>query len=308
MKISVASANFFNLGRDSDDEIKAGFKRMKAVGFDAVDIDFGSFCDRAGFISGDVGDFFSAGEDEKAAKVSKIKSFADEAGIVFSQMHAPFPTYIKDNDSANSRLHSAIVDCIKACRVLGCPHVVVHPVFFQYDEKMEPDEEWDANIRFYSSFIDIAKENGVKICLENMFVNFKGHIIGACCSDTYEAVGLIDELNETAGENIFAFCLDIGHLNLIGKNIYNAILELSDCIEALHIHDNYGVHDNHDVPYSGNIDWDAFIKGMRAIEYKGNLSFETGVKPIEKYPEPLRDMALRSLAETGNYFREEILK
>jgi sugar phosphate isomerase/epimerase len=160
----------------------------------------------------------------------------------------------------------------------------------------------------YDDLLKTAKENGVKICLENMFVSYKDHVIGAICSDTYEAVAYIDELNEIAGEDIFCFCLDTGHINLLSKNIYNAILELGDCIETLHVHDNYGVKDSHDVPFAGNTDWEAFIKGIKEIGYKGNMNFEIASGAINKYPEELRNDALRLLSATGRHFVKEIEK
>lgn len=41
-------------------------------------------------------------------------------------------------------------------------------------------------------------------------------IYSAICSDIPEACVYIDKLNEIAGEKLFGFCLDTGHLNLLG--------------------------------------------------------------------------------------------
>ncbi len=295
MKISMSSDYFLNFGKNTVEELDAAFKRMSELGFEAIDL------------SGCVGDFYSKPEEEKIERYKAVKAAADKWGIEIGQFHAPFPSFYKDEET-NARLNKEICECIRACKILDCPYIVIHPAFFRYEERMDAETEWETNIKFYSSFIDVAKESGVKICLENMFTNFKGHIIGACCSDTYEAVAYIEELNGIAGENLFCFCFDSGHINLLGKNMYNTIVELGDVIETLHVHDNYGNdRDSHDVPYSGNTDWDSFIEGLKAIGYKGNMNFEIGAAAITKYPKDIQNSALKLLSETGRYFRKEII-
>ena len=131
------------------------------------------------------------------------------------------------------------------------------------------------NIERYSRLIPEAKKYGVTLCLENMFTAYRGKIYSACCSDIDVACRYIDTLNEIAGQKCFGFCLDTGHLLLLGKDVKNAMVQLGDRIEAFHVHDNNGVNDQHLAPYMGVLDWNRFVEGLRAIRYDKTLSFET---------------------------------
>ena len=45
-------------------------------------------------------------------------------------------------------------------------------------------------------------------------------------------------------------------------------------IQALHIHDNDCIHDDHQIPFSMNIDFSPIIKALRDIDYKGWFTLE----------------------------------
>lgn len=158
----------------------------------------------------------------------------------------------------------------------------------------------------------MAKKCGIVICLENMFIDQKAHLTEGACSDFVEAAAWIDELNEIAGEEIFGFCFDVGHANILGKNLYQSVLALGGRLKILHIHDNDGVSDLHTMPYtfarswnSAATDWEGFLRGLREIKYEGVINFET-FRCMESFPEELHPFVLRLLAEMGRYFSAQI--
>ena len=120
------------------------------------------------------------------------------------------------------------------------------------------------------------------------------------CTDPKEACMYIDTLNGLAGETLFAFCLDIGHLTLLGYDPCYALETLGDRVVALHVHDNYGVTDDHSVPYCGVTDWNRFILGMKKINFKGYFNFETGGIQKALPPEMATDV-MKFIAATGRY-------
>ena len=85
----------------------------------------------------------------------------------------------------------------------------------------------------------------------------------------------IDELNEKAGREAFGFCLDTGHMLLVGKRFETFVPILGSRLKTLHLHDNDGVLDRHLAPFAGQLNWEDFINSMRDVGYKGDLSFET---------------------------------
>jgi sugar phosphate isomerase/epimerase len=91
------------------------------------------------------------------------------------------------------------------------------------------------------------------------------------------------------------------------------ILTLGKRLKVLHIHDNDGIADLHQVPFTftrtrennPSTDWEGFIRALRAIAYDGVLNFETA-PVLRSFPEGLRPQALHMLAEIGQYFAREI--
>ena len=126
-------------------------------------------------------------------------------------------------------------------------------------------------------------------------------------SDMNEAIYYIDAFNRIAEEEIFGFCLDIGHLLLLGLDTKTCMEKLGSRIKALHIHDNDGVDDLHLSPYLGVTDWERFLKGLIAIDYNGNLNFEN-CGSVKQVPPALIPSVLRNTTDIGNFFRARIEK
>ena len=283
--------------------IDEGMKALAEAGFDAVDLD----------LDLDVWTDSKQGscESEKY-KDENIYPYLDEViaaakkyGIEIGQAHAPAPAYIKNNPEATKMMQAYIRKSIELCGYAGCPRIVVHPIFdgsarFPIYTK---EEEYAVNIEFYSSLIPLLKKHNVICCLENMWIQdwkSKKVYVGAC-SDLGDVISYIDELNEIAGEKRFGFCLDIGHLLMVGQDPCYWMEKLGARLEALHTHDNDGVRDDHTMPYLGVGNWERFIHGLRKIGYRGNLSFEASPFNLS-FPKEVNRAALEMIGAVGKYF------
>ena len=168
-------------------------------------------------------------------------------------------------------------------------------------------------MEMYGRMAPAAIKHGVKICLENLFGTFHGHVVGGTCSAPEEAVKYVDTLNERAGAECFGFCLDTGHANLVGADIRKFINMLGHRLTCLHIHDNNGVEDVHQLPYTQThnwgvytyLDWEGFINGLRDINYQGSLCFET-FRVLELCPKPVWPEMMRTITAMGRYFVDRI--
>jgi sugar phosphate isomerase/epimerase len=198
-----------------------------------------------------------------------------------------------------------IAKCIEMCSSIDCPRIVIHPIFDGSARfpSMTKEEEIRVNMEYYSSLIPLLKKHNVICCLENMWAqDWKTKkVYTASCSDVNEVIDYIDKLNEIAGEKRFGFCLDIGHLLLLGQDPCNWIEKLGDRLETLHTHDNDGVNDQHVLPYLGCANWERFILGLRKIGYSRNFSFEVS-SFNRKFPNDLVPAALKLTADMGRYF------
>lgn len=208
----------------------------------------------------------------------------------------------------NDYLIMATEKLCAVCQYIGCPAIVLHPSSFTDKEK-----EHRINMDMYRKLIPAGKKYGVKLCLENMFMVLNGHVVAGACADAEAACRYIDELNAEAGEDIFGFCLDIGHANITSRNIRNDIRTLGHRLTILHIHDNDAQDDLHLIPYTQKCggefytDWEGVIDGLRDIGYRGVINFETFASLVG-VPQELFPAILKFTSEIGNYFKNRILK
>jgi len=282
----------------SIDEI---YKRIKEAGFDGVDANFNPIMSSAAIVRKEKFPFVS--DPDFLRYFDPWKDAAKKYGLENFQAHAPYPCMLPDGGEYNDYLLEALKKMIQGCRHVGCSRLVIHPFFYTYT--VDKKAEWELNIKNYSSLIQVAKENDVIICLENMFAHCRNKIMAAICSDMEEACRYVDTLNDLAGERRFAFCLDTGHLQLVSIDIKNAILKLGDRIEALHIHDNDGIVDQHMPPYMGVMDWSRFTDGLKEIGYKNSINFET-YNALKAFDRELAGDVLSLIAKTGRLFARRI--
>lgn len=285
---------------------------IKDCGFDAVDLDFSGIYEST-YDAGKNTSFFSADMEEIYEHYRPLKEAMEKHGMIFSQSHGFIPMYFYGEEERNENILKATEKVLEVCRYLNCPAIVLHP---WTGLELTKEEEIRINLNMYRYLIPAAKKTGVKICLENLF----RHVVSGgmtctegACADAKEAVWYIDTLNAEAGEELFGFCLDTGHANLLGKNLYQYITTLGKRLTVLHINDNMGTDDNHMIPYTQldregkhpAINWENFIKGLKEIGYKGVLSFET-FRGVGMLPEKIRKEGFRLISSIGRYFSDRI--
>ena len=99
-------------------------------------------------------------------------------------------------------------------------------------------------------------------------------------------------------------CLDTGHFNAVGKDIYSAIKLLGDHLSTLHVHDDRHGQDRHLWPYQGEVDWDGFARGLQAIGFNGVISLETQV--CSGMPQPMREKFEKSLVQLTRLLADKV--
>ena len=282
--------------------IDGAYRLISEAGFDGVDANIDHLLSGRDIRERRLSPAFEAKGKAALAYFKPWKDAAEKYGLDNYQAHAPFPSYVAGEDGGyNEKLIGMLKTCLMGCDYIGCRRLIIHPFFLGYNDQLTPEREWEVNLERYSALIPAAKEYGVTICLENMFTGHNHKIYSACCSDITTACAYIDELNRRAGARCFGFCLDTGHLLLLGKDIKNTMVQVGDRIEAFHVHDNNGLDDQHLAPYMGVLDWERFIEGLRAIGYDKTMSFETFNVFNVMHPEVACEM-LRVIEKTGRMF------
>ncbi len=257
--------------------LDGAYRLIKESGFDAADANIDHLIAYKDIVAHQIPAAFLGSDRNCLPLFDPWRDAARKYGVDNYQAHAPFPSFVvsPDDEGYNDVLVDMLRKMIIGCDYIGCRNLVIHPFFRPYQYQVNREQEIEENLKRYTALMPTAKEYGVTICLENMFSSNKGRIYAACCSDIDEACVLVDELNKIAGQKVFGFCLDTGHLLLLGLDVYQAMVKLGSRISAFHIHDNDGRQDQHLAPYMGVLDWQRFVKGLKDIGYNKTLSFET---------------------------------
>ena len=142
------------------------------------------------------------------------------------------------------------------------------------------------NLRWFEKYVDIARKHRVGILIENKIETYGGNL------------EQLLELVDAFGAEDVKICWDTGHGHVAGYDQKEALMTIGGRLAGLHIHDNNGQEDAHLQPREGNIDWQSFMDGLDAIDYRGALTFETssGVRGV---PKEMEDRGLERMYENG---------
>ena len=307
LAISVQTGDWFDELFGGEPGADAGFAFIKNCGFDTLDLNMDHALN-PGLIEKGVSTEFSDRSLEQMLEYYRpVKEAAEKHGITIAMAHAIFPLHSIKCPEFDEYLVELLIKQFAVCGYLGIPNLVVHPITLA-DRKLE----WEMNMKLYPALIPYAKKYGVTICLENMFAWIGSHGVRRACADADEACRYIDTLNNMAGEDLFGFCYDVGHANLLGCNIYEDLKTLGKRVTVLHIHENDGWMDRHCIPYTYkaagnkmNTDWEGFLNGLKEIGYEGPLNFETFAS-LKEVPTELVPEMLKLINSIGKYFRSRL--
>jgi len=82
------------------------------------------------------------------------------------------------------------------------------------------------------------------------------------------AANVIELIKRTGAENL-AVHLDTFHMNIEEANFYDPVIQSGSLLKHLHITES-----NRGMPGEGTVDWDELFRGLKAINFEGNLVLE----------------------------------
>lgn len=230
-------------------------------------------------------------------------------GIEFGQAHAPYPACLPDKPEKIMPYAIKIYKrMIEFCAKVGIPYLVIHGIsLYEWDKKNSWADIEKLNLELFSTLIPELKGSGVCVCMENLPYPAKNVIRKGICCYPEQVNYLVDKLNDMAGEEVFGFCFDTGHLNIIRADMREFLVGVGKRLKCLHVHDNYAEQDDHRMPYSGTINWECFLSALADADYQGDISFETFNQYGSNYlPEELIPAYVKFIGATGKYFIKRI--
>jgi len=292
---------------------QTGFELLKQLGFSCVDFSLNGYLRNKSLYESKLNTFFDKSVAELEQFFTPHKEGAKAAGITINQMHMPYPNYVpKGSKELNEYLWNEVAPkSMQICAFLGCRYIVVHG--FKLVRYLGSEAaEWERTEAFLDYLAPMAKELGITVCIENLYDGTGGHLVEGPCCDVRKAVERIDRMNDKYGAEVLGFCFDTGHANLVGLDFEKFITKLDYRLKVLHMHDNDGVADLHQIPFTftktrenkPSTDWDGFVRGLRNIKFDKVLSFETA-PVLTTFPDSMKKEVLGFIARIGRHFAEE---
>ena len=178
------------------------------------------------------------------------------------------------------------------CRKLGLNVIFAHLGYQGINNLWLDNEEGEKLVERYIHDLHICKDNGINlVCmhLTSKSSAIKEGDIGilrlrrivACAEELGMRIGFentkIPGFLEYVVDNIqsdsVGICLDSGHLHAHFKDELDFNL-FKDKIFCVHLHDNYGVDDEHLIPFDGNIDWVLLLNNLKKCNYNSYITME----------------------------------
>lgn len=295
---------------EENSNIHEGFRKIKEAGFERVDFNLDAFLMNSDVYAGKINRFFDQELSEVLPYFEKYREAMESNGLRPSQMHAPYPVRVVAKPQVTQYMQGTVIPkSLFIGEALGVPWMVLHPFKLQYTHGKR--QEILENMEYFKALIPLIRQSGVRVCMENLYESVGGRIVEGVCADPDDAIHYIDTLNETAGEELFGFCLDTGHLQLVKRDPYEFIKKLGSRIKILHIHENDGIGDLHQIPFTfgakgeRGADWEGVFRGLKEIGFDGTLSFET-FPCMNSFPPSCEETLLKTIHEIGVYMAEEI--
>lgn len=287
-----------------------GFELLQRVGFTCCDFSLNAYLLNSSLYQFEANDFFDQSDIELEAFFTPHKRAAKAANIRINQMHMPYPNYVPNGgDELNNYLKNIVAPkSMKICAFMDCQYIVIHG--FKLAHYLGSEEaEWEKTLEFIEFLAPLAKELGITICMENIYTSIGNHIVEGPCCDARKMAIRIDTINKKYGTEVLGFCFDTGHANLVGIDFESFITTLGNRLKVLHIHDNDGISDLHQIPFTftrsrenkTSTDWEGFIKGLKRIHFNHVLSFETA-PVLTAFPNTMKADTLGFIANIGKYF------
>jgi D-psicose/D-tagatose/L-ribulose 3-epimerase len=222
------------------------FQKIKEMGFDAVEI---------------------AVEDPGLIDASPVKqSLKDfELKPVICGAFGPTRDLTNDDPAIHKNAFGYIDACFDLCNNLGASFFA-GPMYSTVGKaRMLPDkqrkQEWELAVKNLRTVCEMAAQRNLEIALEPLN-RFESDLVNTAD----DVIRLVNDISHPAAK----IMLDGFHMNIEERDVENAIRSVGDKLIHFQVSENY-----RGTPGTGQTRWDAYKRGLEAINYKGVVSIES---------------------------------
>lgn len=222
------------------------FPKIASMGFDVVEI---------------------ALEDPSLVDVGVVKKALETYNIkpVICGAFGPSRDLTHEDTAVHKNCFSYIESCLDFCAELNSGFFA-GPMYSAVGKArlISPDQrkaEWELAVKNVRTVCNMASERGLQIGLEPLN-RFESDLVNTA----EDVIRLIEDINHPAAR----IMLDGFHMNIEERDAEKAITNAGDKLIHFQVSENY-----RGTPGTGQASWDAYKKGLEAINYKGTVSIES---------------------------------
>ena len=228
------------------------------------------FASEAGFKNISVN--FNNTEDPTDATYDKapehILGILEKYDLKVVQTHLYYYYPLLSAEKTEPELEHRVMREIEASARIGADWCAWHTRYYKSGEWQSGEFNEELTLKYnyesVSRYLEVAKKYGTGIALENLF----GIMI-------FGGTDLLMRICDQFHDDRVGICWDTGHANISKEDQADAITKLGSRIKCTHVHNNWGVRDDHAPPIYGNIEWKRVIPALADVGYDGPLTLET---------------------------------
>ncbi len=160
-----------------------------------------------------------------------------------------------------------VVNRMQMSSALGSDFVVLHAPMFACDEKAR----WEQALKSSDELMRHAERLGIAIAVENM------------CNDDFAG---IDALLARHPSKLMGICYDAGHGNVGKRDGLAHVEKRASKVIALHVHDNNTFRDQHGMPFTLALDWEAFAATIAKTPCRDRINLELNDRTLCRHDAP----------------------
>jgi D-psicose/D-tagatose/L-ribulose 3-epimerase len=222
------------------------FSKIAAMGFDAVEI---------------------AVEDPALIDANVVKQALKEYSVqaVVCAAFGPTRDLTSDDPAIHENCFAYIRSCFDLCNILGTSFLA-GPMYSAVGKaRMVPAEqrkrEWQLAVKNLQIVCEMAAARNLDIALEPLN-RFESDLVNTAA----DVIRLAEDISHPAAK----IMLDSFHMNIEEPDIEKAIISAGEKLIHFQVSENY-----RGTPGTGQTRWDAYKRGLEAVNYEGVISIES---------------------------------
>ncbi|RDV13046.1 sugar phosphate isomerase/epimerase [Pontibacter diazotrophicus] len=213
-------------------------------------------------------------EDPALLDVEKVKQALAENGLrpVICGAFGPSRDLTHEDPAYHQTSFDYIEACLDICVALGAGFLA-GPMYSAVGKArlVSPEQkkaEWERAVTNLRKVCQMAEDRGLKIALEPLN-RFESDLVNTA----EDVMRLVRDIDHPAANVL----LDGFHMNIEEPDIERAIRLAGDKLIHLQVSENY-----RGTPGTGQTRWDAYRRGLEAINYKGAVSIESFTPEVKE--------------------------